>query len=615
LTFERPDAWWLLALAAPIVALHLHHRRRRVVEVSSVELWRGLVTGSAGRGRFRLLRDALAMAFVLAALGAFTASAAGPVTGSQASGPRRVVIVIDASPTMLASIDGHEQPFVAALRRAWEAESRLASQDEMCVWLATERPRVIVEPRHPRAGSYGSAFNSIGYNAGPWPAGPSPSTLVTTTRLAIRSVRGSSALPTTVLVLTDPVGADSLKDIDSSGVDVRLGVISGPREPQNAGIVSCDVDPSDSTRLLVRVVTTDGSPTPRTLALWGRDNTELARTTLTFDASGGATATLPLGEVEHSGGLLEVRLEPWDDFGWDDRVLLMLPATKPLAVAVVSDKPSPFLVEALRAMPDVADPAKTTLVAPNAPASSLDGVDVVIAEGVAAPAGKPSLTFVGAGPRVAEKPLLWGVGTHALLAGVDLSPLRIERAVVLDVAAGETPIVASAAGTVGVVGETDGMRRVTFGFRPDATTLPLEAAFPLLVRNALRWLAKPPAAPRYVVAGEPWPDGDGALVPYSAPWGSSVVTTPAGASTVVRWIPPKGFHLSPATPTKTPSAADVVASLPDRHGDSDTRQRHAPWLAAVGAALLAIGAALLRTSRPAVRPSVPAPAVEFAASR
>jgi hypothetical protein len=44
-TFERPEAWWLLAVAAPLVALHLHLRRRRLVDVSSVELWRGLADG------------------------------------------------------------------------------------------------------------------------------------------------------------------------------------------------------------------------------------------------------------------------------------------------------------------------------------------------------------------------------------------------------------------------------------------------------------------------------------------------------------------------------------------------------------------------------------------
>lgn len=611
MTFERPDAWWLLALAAPIVALHLHHRRRVLVEVSSIELWRGLVPGSAGRGRFRLLRDALALAFLVAALAAFTASAAGPVTGTAASEARRLAIVVDASATMSARATRGTTRYDTAFAWAGDAQARLAPQDDVTVWLSAGTHRVVVGPTK-RRDRLVDAFLT---HASSFPATLTPSRLAETTRLAASAAAGVDGRSAAVLVLTDRVGASALSDLDFDDADVRVAFVDDDRPSTNSGIVACDLDPADATKVVVRVATIDGPPTPRELVLSAGEK-ELRRTPLTFDSDGAATVALPLGDAAKTGGLVGVSLDPPDDFAPDDVARLMLPAARPLAVAVVAERPSPFLVEALRAMPEVADPARTTLVAPG---GDVGDADVVIAEGVAAPAGKPTLTFVGSGPRVAEKPLLWGVGTHALLDGVDLSPLRIERAVVLDVAAGEAPIVASAAGTVGVVGGTDGVRRVTFGFRPDATTLPLEAAFPLLVRNALRWLAKPPAPPRYVVAGEPWPDGDGALVPYPQPGGPDVVRSPAGVETVVRWIPPKGFRLSPKSPTKFSSAADVVASLSDRSRDADTRRRHAPWLAAVGAALLGLGAALLPRTRRATSSNPPptsAPPVEaFAASR
>src|SRR5207247_953247 len=84
----------------PIVLLHLHLVRRRVVEVSSLELWRDLVPGRGGRGGLRRLRDTAALACLLLALVGFAAGAAGPVTGTAASEPRRLSIVIDGSPTM-----------------------------------------------------------------------------------------------------------------------------------------------------------------------------------------------------------------------------------------------------------------------------------------------------------------------------------------------------------------------------------------------------------------------------------------------------------------------------------------------------------------------------------
>lgn len=621
MTFERPDAWWLLALAAPIVALHLHHRKRRVVEVSSVELWRGLVAGGVGRGRFRSLRDSLALAFLLAALVAFAGAAAGPVTGDAASAPRRIAIVLDGSASMANPTLDESARMTRALRKAIEAESRLAPQDQLSVWLASGTPRVWVEPTTQRGSVDARWRRAVVRMNGMPPAEPiamlAPACLTSTVRLALRAANGVADRPTTLLVLTDAVGAASLRDVDAGGVDLHVGAVDVEVAPKNSGIVACDVDPTDATRLLVHVATSDGPPAPRDAVLL-RDPrgfepkwppVEVARQPLSFDADGNASATFPLDAFAKVGGLCQVRLDPPDDFISDDVAGLVLPATKPLAVAVVADKPSPFLVEALRAMPDVVDPARTTLVSPNAPNSAFDGVDVAIVEDALFYEGVPaSLAFTSKGKTV-EKPLLWGVGTHPILAGVDLSPLRIERAVVLDAVAGygQQVIIASSAGPVGVATPADRHPRVEFGFRPEATTLPLEAAFPLLVRNALRWLAKPSNAPRYVVAGEPWPDGDGALVPYPAPGGPYTVRTPTGAETVVRWIPPKGFRLSPSTPTTAPSAADVVASLPDRSRDADTRRRHAPWLAAVGAALLAIGAALLPRARPAERPTVVAP--------
>jgi hypothetical protein len=454
-------------------------------------------------------------------------------------------------------------------------------------------------------GGSGSSSGRLGAEI----ASLAPSSLATTTRLARSAAAGISKRPATVLVLTDELGAEALKDLPPSDVDVRVGVVDAGRPAKNAGIVACDVDPEDPGRVLVRVATTDGPPVQRSLRVSSTGET----VPLTFDADGNATASVALGAVSAAGGAVEVGLEPADDFVHDDTARLMLPVAKPLAVAVVAQTPSPFLVEALRAMPAVVAAEKTTLVAPGAPASAFDGVDVVITDGAAAPSGKPVLAF-GVTGQVVQRPLLWGVGTHAVLAGVDLSPLRIETAVRLEPSPGDTTIIASAAGAVGVAGERGGVRHVTLGFRPDASTLPLEAAFPLLVRNSLRWLARPSDVPRYVVAGEPVPDGGGAVVPYPAPGGPYSIRLKSGAETAVRWIPPRGFRLSPAAPVAATSADAAVASLPDRHSDADSRDRLGPRLAALGAGVLAVGALLLRQRRLAPIALPPATGIAWASA-
>jgi hypothetical protein len=592
-TFERPEAWWLLALALPIVALHLHLRRRRMVPVSSLLLWRGLVPDRAGRGGLRHVKDGLALALVLVALGAFTAAAAGPAVGAPPDAPRRLAIVLDASASMLAKTkDGTR--FGEAVAAARAAIGRLGRQDEVCVWLATPSPRVIVEP----TADHAAALAALDAGAA---ATLEPRALATATRLAARAAPGVSHRAASVLVLTDAPGAEALRESGPPPREVRVGVADAERAPRNAGIVAFDLDRADAGRFAVGVATTDGDPSPRTLVL-RRGDAEVARAEVPFGADGAAVAKLPAGAFA-SGGLAQVSLEPGDDFTEDDVARIVLPQAKPLAVAVVADVPSPFLVEALRAMPEVADPARTTLVKPGAPWSAFSSADVVVAEAAAAPDGRPSLSF-GVGGRVVDRPLLWSVGTHPVTAGVDLSPLRIESASLLEPAPGETTIVGSASGAVGVAGTDRGVRRVRLGFRPESSTLPLEAAFPLLVRNALRWLASPPSAARYVVAGEPMPGGGGALVTYPQPGGPYDVTLPSGAPSAVRWAAPPGFRLG-AEPGDAVSPAAAATALPDRSGVADTRRRLAPFLAAIGAAALLAGAALLASGR--LRVSAPPP--------
>ncbi len=604
MTFERPEAWWLAALAVPIVVLHLHLRRRRRVEVSSLELWRGLVPDRAGRGGLRQVRDALALAMLLAALVALTASAAGPVTGAAASEPRRLAIVVDRSVTMNTRMPDGQRRIDRAVALAVAAVRRLGPKDELTVWSATSTPFVAVEPTTGRPGA-----RELAALLDPT---LEPSGVALATRLAIRAAPGVAKRPATVLVLTDPIGAATLTASSPAEVGVEVGVIDADRVPANASIIALDIDLDDPARALVRVAVTDGAPSARSVVL-SRGTAELARAVLTFDADRRATAAMPLGAAASAGGLVEVRLEPSDDFSEDDSARMMLPVVKALAVAVVAESPSPFLVEALRAMPGVVDPARTTLVAPGAPASAFDGIDVVVADGAAEPAGRPALVF-GGGARVVEQPLLWGVGSHPVLMGVDLSPLRIESAALVDPAPGETTIVSSAAGAVGVAGERGGVRRVVLGFRPDASTLPLEAAFPLLVRNAVRWLGTRPEAPRFVVAGEPASGADGAVVPYPAPGGPYALLRLSGAGTTVRWTPPREFRLSPLKAIAGPSAQGIVASLPDRSDDVDSRVRHAPRLAALGAALLVLGALLLGKRRAAATAAPPSTGTVWATS-
>ena len=57
MTFERPHAWALLALAVPIIILFLRFRRRRDVDVPSLAIWHNVAPAGVGRRGLRRIED------------------------------------------------------------------------------------------------------------------------------------------------------------------------------------------------------------------------------------------------------------------------------------------------------------------------------------------------------------------------------------------------------------------------------------------------------------------------------------------------------------------------------------------------------------------------------
>ena len=625
MTFERPHAWALLALAVPIIILFLRFRRRRDVDVPSLAIWHDVAPAGVGRRGLRRIEDAVQLAALLLALVCFTAALAVPVLGAAPDPARRLVVVLDVSASMNARA-GSGSRFDEARAAAERAISKLGPGDAAVVWAASAAPRVVVEPTTDHAAARASLAR----------VRPSLERSGMKATLAAAQLAAGRDAGAAVLVLTDAAGAAELREFDGASSFV-VGVAGGAgTEVRNAGIVAADVDVNRAVdgdadggaRLRVRVARSDGPPSARTLVL-SRAGVEVARADVDVPETGAAEVVLPLDAFAAAGGVAEVRLVPADDFSPDDVVTFALPAPRHLRVALVAARlaPSRFLADALRAMGDALDPAGTVIAQPESPAATFSASDVIVAEDVvppAAPRDRATLQF-GAPGRAVERPIVWSVGAHPVLAGADLSPLRIDRANVLDVAQGERVLIECAEGAVAVAGEdAEGTRHVRIGFRPDATTLPLEAAFPILVRNAVRWLARPPLLPPALRAGAPiatserlpdvervWFVGpgdlgprrgivrDGSIVettPLPSPGGSRILTVrglPGDPATAVNWFAPDGFRLAPTAPATAPSSVEAAAAavLGDRTGNADHRIRPAGWLAALAAL------ALLGTSR------------------
>jgi hypothetical protein len=181
----------------------------------------------------------------------------------------------------------------------------------------------------------------------------------------------------------------------------------------------------------------------------------------------------------------------------DDEAVAWIANAEPLAVTVVSDAPG-FLRVLFERLPGVA----ATFIATASYANARTGPEHVLLFDHWVPPDAPTTPAVFVSPPSAgwvgqfrdERSPIWATAQeHPVLRGVDPSTVTLERAWAVESDAW-TPIARSATGTPLVsVAETLEHRRVMvgFGFAEAESNIALQPAFPVLIVNAIEWLARP----------------------------------------------------------------------------------------------------------------------------
>jgi hypothetical protein len=234
---------------------------------------------------------------------------------------------------------------------------------------------------------------------------------------------------------------------------------------------------------------------------------EISPQVLPLDASGGATLRARIGADRNA---LDV----------DDEAVAWLPSGDPITVLVVSDQPQRFADLFAR------DPGVRATFVPTAGYRTA-AADVVIfdrwapASAPAAPAlyfAPPDRSWLASPGRDELAPEWAASEPHPVLDGVDPLPLDIVRARGFEQPTVK-PIARSARGTP-LVSVLDGVRGrgVIVGFGLEESNLASVTAFPVIVGNALDWLARP-------AAGEIRAPG-----PIELPASTTRVTSPDGES-------------------------------------------------------------------------------------
>lgn len=515
MSFLAMPAWqaWLLvggvgAFAAWLFFRKVHPPR---VDVPSLLLWRRVFDQSRALSWWERVRRAVSLvATVLVAI-LLALAVARPVPGPAAAAHGRLLVVLDSSTSMLArTADG---------RTRWQHAVALARR---------------------LLGSAGGADVS----------------LATTGEGLVEGPTADTALVESALDRLAPVGGDDVPWPRVSGTDTVHFVTDGARErPIDPTVVIHSVFESSPnvavSALAVRPATSPASPGEAYFEVANYASAQQVRVTLTRGRDTLVDQSVAIGASEvvrqvvplPAGGDPRLRAHvsaSENALAEDDDAVAWIAEAQPLAVTVVTEQAN-ALAPLLQHAPGVT----TTFVTPAAYRAGV--ADVLIfdrwlpAEAPKTPSlavAPPDAAWLGRAGGVERAPRWTNAGSHDVLAGIDPLTLDVARAVAYD-GAGIDAIASSDAGTplVEVVDRPD-RRMVILTFGLGDSNLAVAPAFPVLVGNALEWLARPDG-------GEPRAPG---LVALSAstktiagPDGRPVEIARAGHAAYARFVAP-GFY-------------------------------------------------------------------------
>jgi len=496
----NPAGALALVAVAALVLLHLHGRRRRVVRVATLFLWRQLPASPLERRR-RLRPDLLfllQLALLLALIGGlvrpYLVHTTGPGAGTS------LLLVMDVSASMQAR-EAEGTRFALALRRARALVD--AGGATTMILAAADRPHIVLRWTADRARILErlEALEPLDV----------PGDLPTAVALALGEAQARPG--THVAVLTDlPPGAAGLAGDDLAAVDfVQVGATD-----DNLAVAGLVVDrppfPGAGPASATVVVRNYAHRARRTVlearigdVLWTRRDLEVA-----------PRASEPVLLLDPpADGVLEVSLASDDALPVDDHAFAWIGSPAALDLVAVTDDDAS--ARALRTLAAAIPGTRLELVRRAAAgAAALGPPRVAVLDG-----WLPSTLPVGASALIVGPPpgatpcasagvvesaaVVDWEDDHRLLAGIGgLQALEVERARRLESLPWMAPVVLAASRQAAfpllAAGDHDGRRVACLG-APLDDALASDDGLPLLVLvlGTLRWLAEAQAEPALVV--------------------------------------------------------------------------------------------------------------------
>jgi hypothetical protein len=469
-------AWWqalLLLAAAAAAAVWLFRMKIRPprVGVPTLFLWRRVLDEKREMTWWERVRWAVSLAatVLIAVALALAVTRPGPRRSADASRGRRL-IVLDSSWSMLARTESGGTRWDRAVRLAHRLAAASGGAD---VALATTADGLVEGPSADTA-LIETAIDRVrpsGGESAPWPV-----------------VAGVDA----VHFITDGAVARSL----DTGVTIHSVFEAAP----NVAVTAFDARPAAAGAKAPEafVAIANYAPAAQKVRLTiTRDSTMIAERTVDLGPGEAGYQAFPIASGK--GGRLLARVSaPQNALDVDDEASAWLPGGEPIAVTIVADEPAAALARLLKDAPWVTPTFVT-------PAQYRQGrADVFIFDRWAPPAppnrpalllAPPPVSWLGTAGADEKAPHWIQPGNHPVLDGVDPLTLDIKRARGLQ-APGLTVVAQSEKGTpLVLVADAVDRRLIALSFAVADSNLAFAHAFPVLIGNALEWLAQPSFGP------------------------------------------------------------------------------------------------------------------------
>jgi hypothetical protein len=357
-------------------------------------------------------------------------------------------------------------------------------------------------------------------------------------------------------------------DLEAAGAKVTVQSVFEPAS--NLAITAFEAhasgDPEAQAEAYLELANSREAPQKARLVVT-RGTATMADVSIDLGAGEAVRQMVPLGKQGDSRVLARLS-GPNNALAIDDEAVAWVSGAQQLAVTIVSEAPG-YIQVLFDRLPGM----KATFIAPAEYAKPRSGAeDVVVfdhwapaeaptkpAMFIAPPDPRPAAPWMGAewmGKTRSERTPQWATSlAHPVLEGVDPTTVAIERARTVE-SDMWTPIAKSATGTPLVsVAETPEYRRVLLGFgsaEPESNVA-LQPAFPVLMVNALEWLARPSLGTQVRPGVVPL---NAVVAHLTSPDGKTVDVTTFGDTRLARIVTP-GLYLAEGGGMRSALAVNV----------------------------------------------------------